>query len=204
MILRERMRDWLPIGLLTALCACPVANGQEVSGDPPIYECGALALHHVLSLTGQPADLDEVQDRLPPPYPRTRSFAELRDCARGFGLSLTGVVLAKNAQALPPVALMHLNRKPEGHFIVVRRLGHTGKLVQIFDGLHDPYVIDAAQLFAAPEWTGFALIPDPPHQTIRIAGTAAVAMGLACVAIILVPRLRRTPRELAASGPPEN
>ena len=52
-----------------------------------------------------------------------------------------------------------MKRTQHGHFLVIRPVGHTGKLVQIVDSLQSPEVIDKSVLLASPEWTGLALVP---------------------------------------------
>ena len=72
---------------------------------------------------------------------------------------------------------MFLKSGPEGHFIVVRPVGHTGRLVQVLDGELNPNVGDAEWLFASPSWTGLALVP---HRTNYLA-LAAAGVSACCM-----------------------
>ncbi len=178
-------------------------HGQASLSDSDLYDCGAIALYHLLALEDKPTELDRLEDRLSGPKPKKRSLQELRDCAKFFGLELKGVLLPKTGLAPETVALVHLKRKPDGHFVVIRPVGHSGTFVQVFDGLRSPVIVDAKALYNSPEWTGFALIPDRPNWPARIAVGLAVASALALAATLLAPRLRDARRNRPAPMPPQ-
>lgn len=64
--------------------------------------------------------------------------------------------------------------------MVVRPVGHTGKLVQVLEANTIPVIVDAKDLFSSPEWTGLALVPSRPNWPARILGgvSAIAAVGL--------------------------
>ena len=142
-------------------------------------------LYHLLHLTGRSADLNELRSMMGGPGAEGHSFRELRQAARHFGLPLDAVVLPKRLSAIQGPVLLFLKTGREGHYLVVRPVGHTGHLVQVLDGARPPDVIDAEQLFDSLSWTGLALVP---HQSNYLAMTAA-GLGLACMAAF-VARLK--------------
>ncbi len=144
------------------------------------WDCGALALYHLLHLTGRSPDLDRLRSVLGAPGPSGHSFRELRQAAARFGLSLDAVVLPKQRPAFQGPVLLFVKMGKEGHFLVVRPVGHTGHLVQVLNGERPPDVIDAERLFASPAWTGLALVPHRPNYI----AIGAVGLGLACKAAL--------------------
>jgi ABC-type bacteriocin/lantibiotic exporter with double-glycine peptidase domain len=164
-------------------------------------DCGWLSLYYLLRLEGYPAAATEALKDFVSLASRRRSLGEIRELARKLGMSLVGVKLPSGPRAPDRPSLCFMNRLPHGHFIVIRPVGHSGRLVQVFDGIDAPVVMDAATLYASREWTGLALVPERPNWPARIAGAITVASVLALVATILVPRLRRKPRALAGTSP---
>lgn len=79
------------------------AAGPTGETGPPSniakYDCGIIALHTLLSLEGRPIHIDALSTRLPAPTSRGHSMAELRDAARSFGLTLTGVKFSQSSRA---------------------------------------------------------------------------------------------------------
>ena len=71
---------------------------------------------------------------------------------------MSGVLLKKREDAIDRPMLVFLRRKGHGHYVVVRPVGHTGKLVQVIDNFGPPEVVDKATLLASPVWTGIALL----------------------------------------------
>jgi ABC-type bacteriocin/lantibiotic exporter with double-glycine peptidase domain len=143
-------------------------------------DCGSLALYHLLRLEGRPIDLDRLAAALPAPGSEGLSFLDLRDAAGHLGLTLDAVVLTKQRSAIRTPVLLFIKGDREGHFLVVRPVGHTGNLVQIIDGERTPIVIDAARLFASTGWTGLALIPRRHNYFI----ITALGISLACFIVI--------------------
>ncbi len=89
--------------------------------------------------------------------------------------------MAKSEErAIDRPMLVFLNRGEHGHFLVLRPVGTTGKLVQVVDSVNPPAVIDKTALFAAKSWTGLALIPDEPRSWVlpaRIAAAVVLVLG---------------------------
>lgn len=180
--LRSAPSTWMLLGVI----AIGQARAEgEAAGPAPVFDCGTLALHQLLQLEGCPTDLLVLSSRLPDPPPRGHSMKALRDAARTCGLSLRGVLVSKSARALDRPAIVFLRRRDHGHFIVVRPIGHTGKLVQVIDPNETPDVVDAADLYASPDWTGLALIPDRPNWPARIAASLLVGALLLAATVVL-------------------
>ena len=117
-------------------------------------------------------------------------MAELRDAARSFGLTLTGVKFSQSSRAPDRPALVFLKQDDHGHFLIVRPVGHSGKLIQIIDSVGDPIVVDAVNLYASPQWTGLVLIPVRPHWPLRVAFGMLTISGLAFVVLLGANRYR--------------
>ena len=171
------------------------ANGlirAQADPDPSLreYDCGTLALYNLLRLEGRSTDLATIERHLPVTNGGRYSLKDLRDAARVSGLNLDGVQLAKSDKAPTQLALVHLDRKPDGHFLLVRPVGFTGKLVQVIDSTQEPFVLDAANLYASPEWTGLALVPSRPNWPVRAVGLVSIAAGLTLVVVGLLRKFR--------------
>ncbi len=189
------MRRRVAVCVLAALFAIP-ANGSadgEQSGTET-GDCGTVSLRHLLNLEGRPAALNQLTAVLGIPGADGFSFRELREAARRFGLMLDAVVLPKQRSAIKRPAILFIKREREGHFLVVRPVGHTGHLVQVLDGERLPFVIDADQLFASPSWTGLALIP---HRRNYLFLTAVSLSSSCFVAFAVLRRIRRVQRPSA-------
>jgi Peptidase C39 family len=130
------------------------ADDETPSGS---IACGPASLAAWFRLEGHTVTLDEINSSLP--SKGKHSLAELRDTARRFGFSLRGERIGLDNWPLDRPALTHLNRNGAGHFVVVRPVGHTGKLVQVLDHVSDVQVVDASKLLSSSEWTGAALVP---------------------------------------------
>ena len=169
---------------LVVLCGAVAAIGPEsvlsVEEPPKMdsWDCGAVALYHLLHLTGRSADLNELRSVTRTPGAEGHSFRELRQAARHFGLPLVAVVLPKRRSAIQGPVLLFVKMGREGHYLVVRPVGHTGHLVQVLDGARPPDVIDVERLFDSPSWTGLALVPRGSNHLAMAAG----GLGLACLA----------------------
>lgn len=171
---------WVILGLVA------FARPEFVQADEPTpYNCGFMALSTLSRLEGSPIEPDQLRSHLPAPKPAGYSMKELRDAARACGLGLSGVRLSTGDRSPNRPVLFFLKRRSHGHFVVVRPVGSSGKMVQVIDSAADPEVMDAAVLYASPEWTGLALVPVRPNWPLRIAS----GLGLGTVAIVLVRRL---------------
>jgi peptidase C39-like protein len=181
------------------LCLLVLAMGPpwetRASGKSPkteIWDCGVLALYQLLRLEGRPSDLDQLRQALPGPSPKGYSLLDLRRAASVRGVRLDAVVLPKRRSAFTKPALLFVKREKEGHFMVVRPVGHTGRLVQVLDGDREPAVFDAEWLFASPSWTGLALVP---HRTNYV---GLAAGGLTATCLVALGFLRWSRRRAAS------
>ena len=155
-------------------------GSRDSSAD--FYDCGTIALYTFLRLNGMPTKLSTLETRLSSPHPEGYSMLELRNAARSCGLNCDGVRMPKNDRQPASAILAFLRLGGHGHFVVVRPIGHTGKLVQVLNLNRSPEVLDAIDLYSSPEWTGLALIPSRPNWLSRIgwalgAGSLAIGFG---------------------------
>lgn len=198
------MTWWRPAGrpgavlllLLLGIASVGTARPEEhPSASSATSDCGTQALYVLLRLEGRSVEPARLGAILPPPRPDGHSMKELRDAARVVRLDLAGVRIRRSDRApdRPILALVHDG--PHGHFIVVRPIGHTGRLVQVIDGIRPPRVVNAAVLYASPGWTGLALIPHRPIGLARIIGLLGAGSGLA----LLFATLRRLRRQRRAA-----
>ncbi len=133
--------------------------GQSAHPEEPekdTFDCGTLALYHLFRIEGRPVELAAIGLHLPAMPPAGYSMLELRDAAKACGLRLSGVRLKDPARDLDGPVIAFLKR---GHYVVVRPVGHTGKLVQVFNGIERTRVMDKGSLFSSSEWTGLVLSP---------------------------------------------
>ena len=88
-----------------------------------------------------------------------------------------------------------------GHYLVLRPIGHTGRLVQLLDPNEAPVVMDVEGLQRLPRWTGLALVPDPPNRPMRL-GAALIAAGAVGLAASMYARSRKRGLVPAGDVPP--
>ena len=170
---------------MTALAFLTVLSALATAGDPATpepWDCGAKSLYHLLRLEGRPTELDRLLGILGPSSSTGRSFLSLRKAARECGLNLEAVALPKTPPSLNGPALAFIKGESEGHFLVVRPVGHTGRLVQVIDGDREPVVLDAESLFASPSWTGLALVPRRTNWAALLAGSVFLSSTIALAA----------------------
>jgi len=149
-------RHLVPFVLLFASSAGGTGWSREMP-PPDAVDCGAKCLYVMLNLEGRPTGLDAILGRLPLAGPEGHSLLQLRETAHDLGLNLAG--FRRPAPGLAPdrplIAL--IRRGGAGHFVVVRPVGHTGRLVQVIDPEAQTDIIDEDQLTRSPEWTGLGL-----------------------------------------------
>ena len=127
--------------------------------EPHLLDCGPNSLFILLKLTGHEADLNAITRSLPPRDSAGYSLSELQTAASKFGLRLNGVRFDKRNSPLSQPAIAYIMTLGEGHFIILKPVGVTGKMVQIIDPPSAPVITDYDQLLAARSWTGRLLIP---------------------------------------------
>jgi hypothetical protein len=172
--------------------------GQSIHPEEPgkdTFDCGTLALYHLFRIEGRPVELAAIGLHLPALPPAGYSMLELRDAAKACGLRLSGVRLKDPAPKLDGPMIAFLKR---GHYVVIRPVGHTGKLVQILNGVERTQVMDKGSLFASSEWTGLVLAPRRSGWGEWVIVPLASLSGLG---LLLWLRPRR--RSLSPSGHPE-
>ena len=149
------------IGLVAlAFITCPESFAADVPVGRSLNDCGFTSLYTLLKLENRSALFAEVASLLPSPQPSGYSMKELRDAASESGLNLVGMMLNKRNDSIDRPMIVFLKRPKHNHFVVIRPVGHSDNLVQVLDNTGSPIVVDKAQLFESPEWTGLALVPD--------------------------------------------
>lgn len=175
----------LRLGIFSSLVALAIpwgdmTRGEDIAVKDGTMDCGTMALYALLRLEGHPAEPVALSMRLRPSSDAGPSLKELRGTASAYGMTLRGVLLNKDKRSIDRPMIVFLKRAQHGHFQVLRPVGHTGELVQVIDANTSPFVVDKVALFAAPEWTGIALIPErrrhwPTRIALAVIGGAAVA-----------------------------
>ena len=125
---------------------------------------------------------------------------QLQSAARAQGLNLVGALLKKDPRSIDRPMIVFLKQGIHGHFIVVRPVGRTGGIIQIFDPNGPVRVVDKSDLFSGSEWSGLAPIPDRPNWLSRIGwGLGAVAVVAGFGAWLTARRRRRSMRSPSAN-----
>ena len=151
--------------------------------------CGRQSLYILSRLEGRPVPRDATSTLLKFGE-ESISMADLRAEAATLGLSLVGVKLPSGPVAPDRPAIVFMDRRPHGHFLVIRPVGTTGRLVQVLDPNREPEVVDARSLYASSEWTGLALVPERRSWRARIAIAAGVLAAL-LGSVVLITRKSR-------------
>ena len=139
-----------------SLAKAPASDGNRVSVRE--MTCGGLALLIMAKLEGVPARPRAILSALPEAHHDGHSMREIQDAARARGLNLAGVRVPTGAQIDRPL-LVYLQQENHGHYVIVRPVGRTGKLVQLIDATRGCSIVDLDRLYASSEWTGKALAP---------------------------------------------
>ena len=168
--------------LIVFLICQSVAPGDAREDRANRWDCGTLTLYHLLRLETKTHDLSQIKSLFPTTADGEHSFHELRVVASRCGLELDPVVLPMRPSAIDRPTVIFLKRDQEGHFILIRPVGHSGQLVQVFDGTQTPFVCDASTLYDSPSWTGLALIPRRSNHFVL----AFALLTLSCGTIVLV------------------
>ena len=166
------------VAVSVLLLASILSPATAATDDESLFDCGTLSLYTLMRIEGKATDLHQISSRLPTPPANGFSMRELRDAARGLGFDLRGVRLHDDGRFGDEPALVFLNRSPHGHFVVVRPVGHTGKIVQVFDSVRSPVTAEIDDLRRSPEWTGLALVPARPNRITFLSTTIILVLCL--------------------------
>ncbi len=139
------------------------------------FDCGTLSLYFLSRLEGKALDLNQIAARLPVTKREAFSLRDLKVAAHAYELPLIGIRIRKRPDR---PALVYLGGPDVGHFLVIRPVGQSGKLVQVLDSDRDPFVTDFKDLAESDAWTGLALVPVRPNWAGRVAGGLALVSGL--------------------------
>ena len=138
-----------------ALISLDATEADEDGKEADPWNFATISLYNILSLEGHRVSLAQLRGELGPPGEGGHSMRQIRDVAKRHGLVLDARVLPKQAAAIDRPILLFVRKGEEGHFTVVRPVGHTGKLIQSLDR-DGPTVFDADVLLNSPSWTGVA------------------------------------------------
>jgi ABC-type bacteriocin/lantibiotic exporter with double-glycine peptidase domain len=177
-----------------------VALGAEPTPNADHWDCGTVALYHLLRLEGRSVDPDRLREALGASGPEAHSFRQLISAGRRFGLTLDAVVLPKQRPSIDGPTLIFLKSGPEGHFVVVRPIGHTGLLWQVIDGERIPAVADAQRLFRSQSWTGLALVPRRKNYLLLFAVGVVFCCAIALAIVAWYRRRRRIGLPVLVAG----
>lgn len=144
-------------------------------------DCGVIALYLLLGLEDRPRPLGSITSILPPSTPSGYSMEELREASSAFGLRLAGRRF-DGSHAMDRPWIVHLKRSGHGHFLVVRPVGHSGKLVQVIDPPSLPEVVDVDALLARSDWTGLGLTPERLPWAVLLSWLAVLIATLPLLA----------------------
>ena len=140
-----------------------------------------MSLYLLLRLNGRPTELEVLESRLPAPTPEGFSMLDLRKAAKSCGLELAAYSLGRGERPPDRAFLAFVKVGGHGHYLVVRKCGHTGKMIQVIDPSRGVAVMDASELFNSHDWTGLLLLPRPmiwPYQLALIWASTLPAIGL--------------------------
>ena len=188
--------SWSIVVSLLAVASAPGTRVDGPSSPRDSTDCGMYALYHLLRLEGVTVQEQSLLAVLPRSHPDGFSMLELREAAAELGFKLQGASLGREPGAIDRPMLAFLKLRERGHYVVVRPVGHTGRLVQVIDDIGDPLIVDSAWLIASPGWTGNVLISGRTNWPVIL------ACGL-LMALILVVSASSLPFKIAkrlASG----
>jgi hypothetical protein len=133
---------------------------------PQFKNCGITSLYLLLELSGKPTDLSVIERMLPSHTTQGYSLAELQAAAHRRGLSVRGVRLRRSDLPLDRPVIAYMRGPHTGHFVVLRPVGTTGTMVQIFDPPSPPRVLDYDRLLHHPGWTVRLLMPQTTYEQL--------------------------------------
>lgn len=176
-----REASLITVALAVLSASSPFGLGREVPSTMTIttspYDCGTLAIYALTRAENRQVSLADIARALPAQRAQGYSMKELKNAAAEFDCPLRGVLLRADWKLDRP-AIVFLNEQGHGHFVVIRPVGESAKLVQVLELRETPYILDMSDLRASPSWTGLALIPERPNWPAWIAaGVAALSAG---------------------------
>ena len=183
-ILVRRFIPIVTILVVGVLIGTPVKSA-ETQQDPS--DCGAKSLVLLLSLLGHKISIQDVLATLPPNRAQGVSLSDLQASARALGLRLRGVNLDARNIPLTKPAIAFVKLQDSGHFVVLRPVGVTGKIVHDIDPPSAPFIMDYDRLLGGAAWTGRVLIPETAVDRVLswtrfglaiVAATSVLALGI--------------------------
>lgn len=147
------------LGIASTSLVTPRFLRGDTESTPEVRDCGSKSLYLILRLEGWIGELKDLQGHLPRISENGHSMLDLRNAASACGLKLVAKKLPVGGEISDRPALVFLDQGQHGHFVVIRPVGHSGKLDQIIDPNGPSEVIDINEMHAMSEWTGLALIP---------------------------------------------
>lgn len=187
-MIRPRNSRILLLGVTFFLFAGLIAPAPTLADDAQAFDCGTLSLYILLRLEGKTTDLGQITSRLPHMPASGYSMKELRDAAHNLGLDLTGVKLKNSGRLDDGPSILSLNKEGHGHYVVIRPVGHTGNMIQMFDSARYPTLLDVDSFRNSQEWTGLVLIKPARSRFFFYTG---IAMSICLVSFGLLFLMKR-------------
>ncbi|WP_165071196.1 cysteine peptidase family C39 domain-containing protein [Paludisphaera rhizosphaerae] len=147
---------------------------------PENWGCGAQSLYQLFKCVAINISPEQILPLLPPANPQGHSLGDLQRVAKQLGLTLEALDYPIKSFRVESPIIMFFRIGSEGHFVVVRPVGHTGKLVQVLDGDRSPTVINCDDLTRLSSWTGLALVPQSNNISfwgLAAGGSIAICLG---------------------------
>lgn len=170
-----------------AICAGLGWRAPAPAAEPPDaaeLDRGTAALYYLLNVEGRPRTLDEVRAALPACDDRGYSSRELADSAGSLGLEVAGGRSLDLEKAPDRPIIAFIKRPEHGHDVLLRPVGHTGRLVRVLDGREAPEVLDMAAFRAEQGWTGLCLVPERgPAWSGPLTLVAAIVVAVSWMAV---------------------
>ena len=189
---------WFVLALLASIGIDSVStvgaqNQQSVDHG---FDCGTLSLYTLLRLEGARLDLSALAEALPASNSKGFTFRELREAAGANGVTVLGRHVPKGSATLNRPAIASLKVGQHEHYVVIRPIGRSGRLVQVIDAGIETEVLDYDALQSRPEWTGDILIPERADLVARFAAGVGVALGISALGIGIYQQMMRTRRSV--------
>jgi ABC-type bacteriocin/lantibiotic exporter with double-glycine peptidase domain len=165
---------------------------HDITSESHDTDCGIRALFLMLQTQKLDISIDELRSQLPKPSSQGYSIGEMRKASRQLGLSLIAEQIELPKQKMNQPAIVYLQRPNEGHFIFIRPVGETGRMIQVLEYPFAPKVMDLDYFVTHSGWKGIALFPAPSFSTLN---AVVVSVGISSVAFLVIYLIRRKVRE---------
>jgi ABC-type bacteriocin/lantibiotic exporter with double-glycine peptidase domain len=154
------------------------------------YECNTISLYMFYKINCIDIDINMIEGLLPPSTARGRNMEALVNASRTLGLPLEAVRFGPNEPIQEPSIIL-VRRSEHGHFVVVRPVGRSGKLLQVLDGYAAPRIVEATRVYQSPQWTGLALVMPRRLSRLLFYTTVIIIFGILMLLYVATWRISR-------------